>query len=130
MKIAIIGAGNIGGAIASAFNPANSYLTIFGQIAMAATTSAAVLASGVAQIQQIHNATSNGGLGDIGFDFGSLSTPSTSAINNLVTPVQYTQDVQGASIEGAIRNSKVYVTETDITNTQNRVRVTETEARY
>jgi hypothetical protein len=114
----------IGGAIASAFNPANSYLTIFGQIAMAATTSASVLASGIAQLSQIKNANQNSSLG------GAFGTPSTNAITNLIAPVQYTQDVQGANIEGAIRDSKVYVTETDITNTQNRVKVAENEARF
>ena len=60
----------------------------------------------------------------------SLSTPNTSAINSVIAPVQYTQDVQGSSIEGAIKDTKVYVTETDITNTQNKVSVTENEAIY
>lgn len=60
----------------------------------------------------------------------STASPNTSAISSVIAPVQYTQDVQGASIEGAIQDSRVYVTETDITNTQNRVSVTESEARY
>ena len=60
----------------------------------------------------------------------SVSTPNTSAINSVIAPVQYTQDVQGASIEGAIKDAKVYVTETDISNTQNKVSVTENEARF
>ena len=60
----------------------------------------------------------------------SVSTPNTSAVANVIAPVQYTQDVQGASIEGAIKDSKVYVTETDISNTQNKVSVTENEARF
>ena len=60
----------------------------------------------------------------------SVSTPNTSAVNSVIAPVQYTQDVQGASIEGAIKDSKVYVTETDISNTQNKVSVTENEARF
>jgi hypothetical protein len=51
-------------------------------------------------------------------------------MGSVVAPVQYTQDVQGASIEGSIKDSKVYVTETDITNTQNKVDVAESEARY
>lgn len=60
----------------------------------------------------------------------SLSTPNIGAINSVIAPVQYTQDVQGASIEGAIKDTRVYVTETDITNTQNKVNVTENEARF
>lgn len=119
----------IGGAIASAFMPVNAGMTIWGQIAMAATTSASVLASGIAQLIQIKNASPNSSLGGVGGS-SSISTPNTSAVSSLVAPVQYTQDVQGASIEGAIKDSKVYVTETDISNTQNRVKVTETEARY
>jgi len=115
----------IGGAVASAFMPVNAGMTIWGQIAMAATTSASVLATGIAQLVQIKNASENSTLGG-----GSLPTPNTGAINNIIAPVQYTQDVQGANIEGAIRDSKVYVTETDITNTQNKVRVTENEARF
>ena len=114
----------IGGAIASAFMPVNAGMTIFGQIAMAASTSASVLASGIAQLVQIKNANKNSSLG------GSFSSPSTSTVANLIAPVQYTSDVRGAEIEGAIRDSRVYVTETDITNTQNRVKVTENEARY
>ena len=54
----------------------------------------------------------------------------SAAIGTLIAPVQYTQDIQGASIEGAIKDTKVYVTETDISNTQNKVKVTENEAFY
>ena len=60
----------------------------------------------------------------------SISTPNIGAINSVIAPVQYTQDVQGANIEGAIKDTRVYVTETDITNTQNKVNVTENEARF
>jgi len=60
----------------------------------------------------------------------SSATPNASAVSSVIAPVQYTQDVQGASIEGAIQDSKVYVVESDITDTQDRVAVTESEARY
>lgn len=117
----------VGGAIASAFMPVNAGMTIWGQIAVAATTAASVLASGIAQLVQIKNASSSSSLGNVS---GVSSTPSASAVNTINAPVQYTQDVQGAQIESAISNSKVYVTETDITNTQNKVKVTENEARF
>lgn len=58
------------------------------------------------------------------------ATPNTGAVNSIIAPVQYTSDVRGAEIEGAIKDTKVYVTETDISNTQNKVEVTENEARY
>ena len=60
----------------------------------------------------------------------SSASPNSSAVSSVIAPVQYTQDVQGASIEGAIQDSKVYVVESDITDTQDRVAVTESEARY
>lgn len=60
----------------------------------------------------------------------SSASPNSSAVSSVIAPVQYTQDVQGASIEGAIQDSRVFVVESDITNTQDRVAVTESEARY
>jgi aerobic-type carbon monoxide dehydrogenase small subunit (CoxS/CutS family) len=60
----------------------------------------------------------------------SSASPNSNAVSSVIAPVQYTQDVQGASIEGAIQDSKVYVVESDITDTQDRVAVTESEARY
>ena len=120
----------VGGAIASAFMPVNAGMTIWGQIAMAATTSASVLASGIAQLVQIKNASSTSTLGNAG---GIGSTISNSAVNTIQAPLEFTQAVQGANIESAIgrRNAqKVYVTETDITNTQNKVKVSESEARF
>ena len=94
-------------------------------IALAAVQASLIGAMGAMQIAKIKQTQFNGG--------GSTSagaTPNTSAVNSVIAPVQYTQDVQGASIEGAIKNNKVYVTETDISNTQNKVSVTENEARY
>ena len=87
--------------------------------------SAMMLGTGIAQIAKIKKQQFNGG----GSSEGG-ATPNTSAINSVIAPVQYTQDVQGASIEGAIKDAKVYVTETDISNTQNKVSVTENEARF
>ena len=86
--------------------------------------SAMMLTTGLLQISKIKKQQFNGG--------GSASggSPNTGAVSSVIAPVQYTQDVQGASIEGAIKDTKVYVTETDITNTQNKVSVTENEAIY
>lgn len=88
--------------------------------------SAMMLGTGIAQIAKIKKQQFNGG----GSTSSVGATPNTSAINSVIAPVQYTQDVQGSSIEGAIKDSKVYVTETDITNTQNKVSVAENEAIY
>lgn len=94
-------------------------------IALAAIQAGLIGTMGAMQIAKIKQTQFNGG--------GSTSagaTPNTSAMNSVIAPVQYTQDVQGASIEGAIKDTKVYVTETDITDTQNKVSVTENEAKY
>jgi hypothetical protein len=61
---------------------------------------------------------------------GSASTPSMAAVNTVQAPVQYTQDVQGAAIEDSIKDTRVYVTEGDISSTQKKVDVAESEAEY
>ena len=87
-----------------------------------------MLGTGIAQIQKIQNTKfdSKGSTG--GANAGA--SPNAGAVASVIAPVQYTQDVQGASIEGAIKDSRVYVTETDISNTQKKVEVAESEARY
>lgn len=87
--------------------------------------SAMMLGTGIAQIQKIKN-TQFGGSGST----SSASAPNANAISSMIAPVQYTQDVQGGSIEDALKDTKVYVTETDISNTQNKVKVTESEAKF
>ena len=86
--------------------------------------SAMMLATGIMQIQKIKNTKFEGG------STGTGTSPNTSAVSSVIAPVQYTQDVQGSSIEGAIKDSKVYVTETDISDTQKKVSVTENEAKF
>lgn len=112
--------------IASAWASSMQLGPIAGPI-LGAILSSFMLATGIAQIVKIKstkfdskNSGSNAG----------TSTPNTSAVNSVIAPVQYTQDVQGASIEGAIKDTKVYVTETDISSTQNKVHVSETESRF
>ena len=87
--------------------------------------SAMMLGTGIAQIQKIKSTQFGGGSTS-----GSSATPNTSAVASIQAPVQYTQDVQGANIEGAIKDSRVYVVESDITNTQNKVDVAESEATF
>ena len=86
--------------------------------------SAMMLTTGLMQIQKIKSTQFNGGGSSAG------ASPNSGAVASVIAPVQYTQDVQGASIEGAIKDNKVYVVESDITNTQNKVSVTENEALY
>jgi len=114
-------------AVSSAFSPMNAWMGVIGQSIMAGVMSASVLASGIASIINIQKEQLPGGTT---FNGSSVSTPSMNAVNEIVAPVQYTQDVQGANIENAISNNRVYVVESDITDTQKKVDVTETESRY
>ena len=111
--------------IASAWASSMKLGPIAGPI-MGSILSAFMLATGIMQINKIKSTQFNGN----GPTSSASATPNTSAVNSVIAPVQYTQDVQGASIEGAIKDAKVWVTETDITNTQNKVSVTENEARF
>lgn len=91
-------------------------------IALAAIQAAAIATAGGLNINKIKSTTYQGG--------GSASVNSSAVQNTIIPPLQYTNAVQGANTEGAIKNTKVYVTETDITNTVNKVSVQETENTY
>ena len=114
--------------IASAWASSMEFGPIAGPI-LGSILSAFMLATGIMQINKIKATEFNNGSTSSASASASAS-PNTSAINSVIAPVHYTQDVQGASIEGAIKDAKVYVTETDISNTQNKVSVTENEARF
>ena len=88
--------------------------------------SAMMLGTGIAQIAKIKKTQFGGG----GNASGASASPNAGAVSSVIAPVQYTQDVQGASIEGAIKDTRVYVTEQDISSTQKKVDVAETEARF
>ena len=81
---------------------------------MGSILSSFMLATGIAQINKIKATEFNNGSTS---GAGASASPNTSAVNSVIAPVQYTSDVQGASIEGAIKDTRVYVTETDISNT-------------
>lgn len=95
-------------------------------VAIGAILSTMMTGIGIAQILKIKK-QQFGGSGNVS---GAGASPSTAGMTSLIAPVQYTQDVQGANIEGAIKDTRVYVTEADISNTQKRVNVAESENRY
>lgn len=116
--------GGVVAAIASCWSPANAWQTSPVQAALAAINAASVIAAGSAQIANISRQ-----------QFGSASVGSSAAnvtqsARSVASPVQYTQDVRGAEIQSAIKDTRVYVTETDITDTQRRVSVAENENLY
>ena len=107
----------------SAMSPSNAWMTVAGQIAMGTAMSGMIAGIGAAQIEKIKNATM------------SSANPNTNinakSVNSMIIPpVQFSSAVQGASTEGAIKDTKVYVTESDIVNTINKVNVQESENTY
>ncbi len=95
-------------------------------IALAVIQAAAIAASGAAQIASISRQKYNSESG------GSASTSLSSAAitSTLTQPEQYTQAVDSANIEESIKDSRVYVVESDIADTTRRVNVQESENRY
>ena len=88
-----------------------------------AVQTAATAALGGVQIAKIKSQTLNSATAS-----GAINP---TAVNSMVIPpVQYSSAVQGASTEGAIQNTKVYVTESDIASTMNKVSVQESENTY
>ena len=112
--------------IASAWASSMEFGPIAGPI-LGSILSAFMLATGIMQINKIKATEFNNGSTS---GAGASASPNTSAINSVIAPVQYTQDVQGASIEGAIKSSKQYVAVTEINEVGNRVEVTEQEAKF
>lgn len=110
----------------TAFSTAMQLGPIAGPI-VGAINSAAVLATGIANLTALKKTTKdNATLNGSGL---SNSTPSATAIG-AVTAAPVRQDINGASITKAINNknsTRVYVLESDITNTQNKVNVQEKE---
>lgn len=85
---------------------------------------AATAALGAAQIAKIKQTKFDGG------GTASASVSNSAVSSTIIPPVQYSSAVQGATTEGAIKDTKVYVTETDIVNTMNKVSVQESENTY
>jgi hypothetical protein len=90
---------------------------------------AATATLGALQIDSIKKQTFNGSSSGS----ATASTPSVPSINTaalLGSPVNYTTEVQGASVEENMVDTRVYVVESDITDTVNRVRVAEEESTF
>ena len=107
----------------SAMNPANAWMTIWGQVATGTAMSGMIAGIGAAQIEKIKSQTMQSANPNTNINAKTVNSM-------IVPPVQYSSAVQGASTEGAIKDTKVYVTETDIVNTMSKVKVQETENTY
>lgn len=99
-----------------------------------ASLTAMTSALGAVQISKIRQQQFEGGedVGSLSASASSASaTPSGAVIQNTVqAPVQWTSEVQGMSQEGAVKDTRVYVLESDITSVQNRVAVAEQESTF
>lgn len=96
-----------------------------------ASTSAMIGAMGAIQISKIKKQKFDGGGDSGGASTSSASaSASTTALTNLQSPVQYSAEVQGASVEQQTKENRVYVVESDITNVQNRVQTVEAESTF
>lgn len=107
----------------SAMSPTNAWMTLPGQIALGASQSALMATLMGIQIDAIKKQT----LGSM-TSLGS-SAPAASALS-AVTAAPVRQDVNTASINKLLnqkKDTRVYVLESDITNTQNKVNVQEKE---
>lgn len=127
--------GGVVSAVASAFSPANAWMTIYGQAAAAAAMSATVIATGIAQIAKIKSTSTKGSSSASSSTAPAPSTPSTT-----FSP-QYTSNATGASdvvdLQNAVatgtkdgnKDTKVFVVESEITESQNasKTRVQESE---
>lgn len=110
----------------SAMSPANEWMTIWGQIAIGAAQSVAILSMGAAQIQKIKQTTFDGG----GASAGGAASVNSSAISSITAPVQYSNITNTSDITSQIKDTRVFVVESDISNTMRRVSVEENENRY
>lgn len=90
---------------------------------------ASTLAMGAVQIANIKKQTFEGA--DKGG--GSATAPSVPPINTaalLSSPINYTTEVKGATAEESIMDTRVYVVESDITDTVKKVQTVESESTY
>lgn len=97
-------------------------------IAAGAAAAAAVVASGYAEVDKIRNTDVSGG--GSSSSSSSLSNVSPSAVSVNATQVTATRNVQTDEDIANLPDTKVYVLEEDITDAQNRVRVTYENATY
>ena len=95
-----------------------------------AAMSALVAATGIMQINQIKKQRFDGGESGTVASAPSAS-PSITAVKAMGGPaVNPVTNIEGASTEGTVQESRVWVSETDITDTQKKVRTVESESTY
>ena len=94
-------------------------------IALAAIQAAAIATTGGIQIAQIKKQTYDGG-----GSTGNLNPPSINTAAHMSSPFNYTTEIQGANAMEDVADTRVYVVESDITDTVKKVQVAEDESTY
>lgn len=82
---------------------------------LAGIQAATIAATGALQISKIKNTTPDGANQNTNINAKSMSSM-------IVPPVQYSNAVQGAELNGNIQNTKVYVLESEISNVSNAIK--------
>ena len=90
--------------------------------------SAATATLGAIQIDQIKKQSFNGSSSSSSSSSTSMPSVNTAAL--LSTPVNYTTEIQGAKANEDMTDTRVYVVESDITDTVKKVQTTESESIY
>ena len=90
--------------------------------------SAFTASMGAIQINQIKKQKFDGGGGSDGDSTANIPAINTASL--LSTPINYTTEVKGASAMEDATDTRVYVVESDITDTVNKVRTTESESTF
>lgn len=123
----------LSGAIGGFMQATASYPPPYGQI-IGAATAAAATAAGIAQIAKINSTSKSSASSGASITTPQVQTPEIGAI---VSPLlDEKQDIQGMTslnVDGdstSGRDNRVYVVESDITDTQNRVEVRESESTF
>ena len=114
-------------ATTSAFSPTNAYLTIYGQIAMAALASGSVIAAGLANINKI-KATN-----ELGGTTTTPVIPSATATGENQPTITYSRALTGNSEQNNNNNSgsqQVYILESDILKAMRRVQIRQSESTF
>ena len=91
--------------------------------------SAFTASMGAIQINQIKKQKFDGGGGSTD-GASTANVPSVNTAALLSTPINYTTEVKGASAMEDATDTRVYVVESDITDTVNKVRTTESESTF
>lgn len=94
--------------------------------------SAMIATLGAIQIAKIKATQFEGGgsTSDASSGATATATPSMTALQSMQSGVGITTNVQGASTEGQVTDTRVYVLESDIANTTRKVNVAESEATF